>query len=156
MMTQHKLISFKGGGIKTMLVGNKNETKKANELLLLDCFLDTKLGQKWYTKNKFTDKKDSEEPDFLFESEKGIHGLELVKFVRSGGDWQQINRIMQHITEQVHAYFLKHGRNIGIVIDDVNKEFLRTLSLTYRYHGITKLEETPTAIKNKIVKLCSK
>ena len=151
-MTQHKLFSFKGGDIKTMLVGNKNETKKANESLLLDCFLGTKLGQKWYTKNKFTNKKDSEEPDFLFESEKSIHGLELVKFVRSGGDWQQINRIMQHITEQVHAYFLKHGHNIGIVIDAVNKEFLRTISLTYRYHGITKLEETPTAIKNKIIK----
>ena len=68
----HKLYSFKGGDIKTVLVGNKNETKKANESLLLDCFLGTKLGQRWYTKNKFTDKKDSEEPDFLFESDKGV------------------------------------------------------------------------------------
>ena len=148
----HKLYSFKGGGIKPMLVGNKNETKKANESLLLDCFLDTKIGRKWCTKNKITDKTDSEEPDFLFNSDTGVHGLELVQFVRPGGDWQQINRTMQHITEQVYAYFLKQGYNIGIVIDAVNKEFLRTLSLTYRYHGITKLEESPSAIKTKIIK----
>ena len=151
-MTKVKILSFKGGKIKETHIGNKNETKKANESLLLDCFLGTKLGQNWYTKNKFTNKKDSEEPDFLFESDKRVHGLELVKFVRSGGDWQQINRTMQHITEQVHAYFLKHAYNMGIVIDAVNKEFLRTLSLTYRYHGIQKLEESPTVIKNKIIK----
>lgn len=148
----HKRFSFKGGGIKAMLVGNKNKTKKANESLLLDCFLSTKIGQKWYTKNKFTDKKDCEEPDFLFESDKGVCGLELVQFVRTGGDWQQINRIMQHIVEQVHAYFLKRDKNIGLVVDAINKEHLQTISLVRRYSGITKLEEKPESIKNKIIK----
>ncbi len=149
----HKLYSFKGGGIKPMLVGNKNETKKANESLLLDCFLDTKIGRKWCTKNKITDKIDSEEPDFIFTDLNRLsHGLELVKFVRQGGDYQEINRTMQHMVEQVYAYFLKQNLNIGLVVTPINKEHLRTICLRYRYSGITKLEEKPEEIKNKIIK----
>ena len=59
---------------------------------------------------------------------------------------------MQHIVEQVHAYFLKQNRNIGLVVDAINKEHLQTISLVRRYSGITKLEEKPESIKNKIIK----
>ena len=106
-----------------MLIGDKKENKKSKETLVLDCFLSTKTGQTWYSRNKFANRQDCEEPDFIFiDANNQTHGLELVQFVRPGGDWQQINRTMQHIVEQVYAYFLKQSRNIGLVVDAINKE----------------------------------
>ena len=136
-----------------MPIGSKEENKKSKETLVLDCFLSTKIGQTWYSRNKFVNRQDCEEPDFIFiDANNQTHGLELVQFVRPGGDWQQINRTMQHIVEQVHAYFLKQNRNIGLVVDAINKEHLQTISLVRRYSGITKLEGKPESIKNKIIK----
>ena len=136
-----------------MPIGSKEENKKSKETLVLDCFLSTKIGQTWYSRNKFVNRQDCEKPDFVFIDENNqTHGLELVQFVRPGGDWQQINRTMQHIVKQVHAYFLKQNRNIGLVVDAINKEHLQTISLVRRYSGITKLEEKPESIKNKIIK----
>ena len=136
-----------------MPIGSKEENKKSKETLVLDCFLSTKIGQTWYSRNKFVNRQDCEKPDFVFIDENNqTHGLELVQFVRPGGDWQQINRTMQHIVKQVHAYFLKQNRNIGLIVDAINKEHLQTISLVRRYSGITKLEEKPESIKNKIIK----
>lgn len=151
-MSKFRQYSFRAGGLVTMPIGNKEENKKSKETLVLDCFLSTKTGQAWYSKNKFINRQDCEEPDFVFIDENNqTHGLELVQFVRPGGDWQQINRTMQHIVEQVHAYFLKQNRNIGLVVDAINKEHLQAISLVRRYSGITKLEEKPGSIKNKII-----
>lgn len=151
-MSKFRQYSFRAGGFISMPIGNKKENKKAKESILLDCFLSTKTGQAWYSKNKFINRQDCEEPDFVFtDTNNQTHGLELVQFVRPGGDWQQINRTMQHIVEQVHAYFLKQDKNIGLVVDAINKEHLQTISLVPRYSGITKLEEKPESIKNKII-----
>lgn len=152
-MSKFKQYSFRAGGLVTMPIGSKEENKKSKETLVLDCFLSTKIGQTWYSRNKFVNRQDCEEPDFIFiDANNQTHGLELVQFVRPGGDWQQINRTMQHIVEQVHAYFLKQNRNIGLVVDAINKEHLQTISLVRRYSGITKLEGKPESIKNKIIK----
>lgn len=152
-MSKFKLYSFRAGGLVAMPIGSKEENKKSKETIVLDCFLSTKIGQTWYSRNKFVNRQDCEEPDFIFiDANNQTHGLELVQFVRPGGDWQQINRTMQHIVEQVHAYFLKQNKNIGLVVDAINKEHLQTISLVRRYSGITTLEEKPESIKNKIIK----
>ena len=152
-MSKFRQYSFRAGGLVTMPIGSKEENKKSKETLVLDCFLSTKIGQTWYSRNKFVNRQDCEEPDFIFiDANNQTHGLELVQFVRPGGDWQQINRTMQHIVKQVHAYFLKQNRNIGLVVDAINKEHLQTISLVRRYSGITKLEEKPESIKNEIIK----
>ena len=151
-MSKFRQYSFRAGGLVTMPIGSKEENKKSKETLVLDCFLSTKTGQAWYSKNKFINRQDCEEPDFIFiDANNQTHGLELIQFVRSGGDWQQINRAMQHIVEQIHAYFLKQNKNIGLVVDAINKEHLQTISLVPRYSGITKLEEKPESIKNMII-----
>ena len=151
-MSKFRQYSFRAGGLVTMPIGSKEENKKSKETLVLDCFLSTKIGQTWYSRNKFVNRQDCEKPDFIFiDANNQTHGLELIQFVRSGGDWQQINRAMQHIVEQIHAYFLKQNKNIGLVVDAINKEHLQTISLVPRYSGITKLEEKPESIKNMII-----
>ena len=153
-MSKFRQYSFRAGELVTMPIGSKEENKKSKETLVLDCFLSTKIGQTWYSRNKFVNRQDCEKPDFIFiDANNQTHGLELIQFVRSGGDWQQINRAMQHIVEQVHAYFLKQNKNIGLVVDAINKEHLQTISLVPRYSGITKLEEKPESIKNKIIQV---
>lgn len=57
-MSKFKLYSFRAGGLVSIPIGSKEENKKSKETLVLDCFLSTKIGQTWYSRNKFVNRQD--------------------------------------------------------------------------------------------------